>query len=94
MLEQTTLRQGEPEEIEAGIKDFWERVGPTVKQNAGFKRSCLLVDRQNGKTYGVALFDTIQNPQGKADAANQDYSLVDPDAAAGPLHCIMLIIHP
>jgi hypothetical protein len=94
MLEQTTLRQGKAEEIEAGIKDFWERVGPVVRQNAGFKRSCLLVDRQNGKTYGVALFDTIQNPPGKAEEANQTYSLVGPEAEAGPLHCIMLIIHP
>jgi hypothetical protein len=93
MFEQTTLMPGKPEEIEAGIRDFWDRVGPMVKQNAGFKGSCLLVDGQSGKACGVALFDTLQNQQAMAGGSGNLCGQDDQPAIAGRSHCIMLIIH-
>jgi hypothetical protein len=93
MLEETTLTQGKPEEIEAGIRDFWERVGPLVKQNSGFKGSCLLVDRQSGKTCGVALFDTLRNQAGGTDLLDKQCEQDNRVANVSGSRCIMLIIN-
>lgn len=71
MLARVTMSQGKPEQIEAGIRNFREKVGPVAKKMAGFKGSYLLVDRKIGKMLGIALWDTEENLQASAKAAAQ-----------------------
>jgi heme-degrading monooxygenase HmoA len=71
MLARVTIIQGKPEQIEAGIRNFQENVGPTAKKLAGFKGSYLLVDRKSGKMLGIALWDTEENLQASTKIAAQ-----------------------
>jgi len=69
MFARVTISQGEPEQIEAGIRNYREHVGPAAKKMAGFKGSYLLVDRKSGKMLGLALWATEENLQASAKAA-------------------------
>jgi len=71
MFARVTVGEGKPEQIEAGIRNFREQVGPIAKNMAGFKGSYLLVDRKKGKMLGVALWDTMANLQASAEAAKK-----------------------
>ena len=82
MFARVTTGEGKPEQIEAGIRNFREQVGPVAKKMAGFKGSYFLVDRKKGKMLGVALWDTLANLQASAEAAKQLSAGVTQAAAA------------
>jgi len=77
-----TTGEVKPEQIEAGIRNFRENVGPTAKTIAGFKGSYLLVDRKNGKMLGIALWDTEEHLQASAQVARDLSAKVTQAAAA------------
>jgi heme-degrading monooxygenase HmoA len=61
---------GASDEIDEAIRQFRENVLPSVEQLDGFKGAYFLVDRQNGKSLTVALWESEEAMRTSEEAAN------------------------
>jgi heme-degrading monooxygenase HmoA len=61
---------GTSDEIDEAIRQFRENVLPSVEQLDGFKGAYFLVDRQNGKSLTVALWESEEAMRTSEEAAN------------------------
>ena len=66
----STLR-GAPEHIDDGIRQVREDVLPSVEQMDGFQGAYLLVDRQNGTSISITLWESEEAMRASEEAANQ-----------------------
>ena len=82
MFARVSTIQGKPERVEDGIRNFREKVMPAVQQMAGFNGAYLLVERKNGKSVVIALWDTEKNLQASAAAADRPRAQASQTAAA------------
>ena len=76
----STLR-GAPEQIDDGIRQVRENVLPSVEQMDGYQGGYLLVDRQNGTSISITLWESEEAMRASEEAANQLRS--DAAGAAG-----------
>ena len=60
---------GSPDQAEAGISDFREKVTPWVKGNGG-PGGILLIDRETGKAVAITLWDDEEAMRQSEEAAN------------------------
>lgn len=63
--------QGKKEQVDQGINHYREETVPAARKMAGFKGAYLLVDRKNGKSMGITLWDTERNLQASAATAEK-----------------------
>jgi len=82
MFARVSTIQGKPERVEDGIRNYREQVTPSVQKMAGFKGAYFLVDRKKGKVVSITLWDTEQNLQASAAAADRLRSQASQTAAA------------
>ena len=66
----STLR-GAPEQIDDGIRQVRENVLPSVEQMDGYQGGYLLVDRQNGTSISITLWESEEATRASEEAANQ-----------------------
>ncbi len=71
MFARITIVQGNPDQVDAGIRHYREQLLPEARKMAGFKGAYLLVDRKSGKNLGITLWDAESNMQASAAAANR-----------------------
>jgi len=71
MFARVSTIQGKPEQVDGGIRHYREQLLPEVRRMAGFKGAYLLVDRKNGKSVGITLWDTEKDLQASVTAANR-----------------------
>ena len=60
--------QGKPDQVDAGIRNQREQVGPAVKNMIGFKGGYFLVDRKSGKERVISFWDTEKDMQASSSA--------------------------
>jgi heme-degrading monooxygenase HmoA len=65
------IGQAKPEQIEAVIRNFQERVGPASKKMAGFKGSYSRVNGKSGNILEIALWDTEEILRASTQAADR-----------------------
>ena len=61
---------GSPEQAEAGISDFREKVLPWIKENGG-RGGILFIDRETGKAVAVTLWIDEEAMRQSEEAANE-----------------------
>jgi heme-degrading monooxygenase HmoA len=71
MFARVTAIEGSPKRIDESIRLFKETVVPGASKIKGFKGSYFLVDRKSGKQMGVALWETEDDLNASAVAANR-----------------------
>lgn len=69
MYARVTLTEGSPEGIDGGIRFMEETIAPEARKMAGFKGSCLLVDRKTGKQMGITLWESESDLEASAEDA-------------------------
>jgi heme-degrading monooxygenase HmoA len=76
---------GSPEQAEAGISDFQEKVVPWIKENGG-RGGILFVDRETGKAVAVTLWNDEEAMRQSEEAANEHRRRVsdEMESAASP----------
>ncbi len=62
---------GEPQRMDASVRDFRENMVPHAKTMAGFKGAYLLIDRKTGKAMGITMWGTEKDLRESAEAANR-----------------------
>ena len=60
---------GSPDQVDAGISDFQEKVTPWIKENGGHG-GILLIDRETGKAIAITLWDDEETMRQSEEAAN------------------------
>ena len=70
MFARVSTYTGTSDEIDEAIRQFRENVLPSVEQLDGFKGAYFLVDRQNGKSLTVALWESEEAMRTSEEAAN------------------------
>ena len=60
--------EGKPAKVDEGIRNYREKVIPTIKKWHGFKHAYLLVDRKTGVDVSVVLWETEKDLQATAAA--------------------------
>ena len=60
--------EGKPAKVDEGIRNYREKVIPTIKKWHGFKHAYLLVDRKTGVDVSVVLWETEKDLPATADA--------------------------
>jgi len=65
-----TSLSGSPDEVDAGIADFREKVVPFTHEQGG-KGGILLVDRQSGKAIAITLWEDEQALHASEERANE-----------------------
>ncbi len=73
---------GPVDQLDRGITDFREQVVPAVRAMEGFVRAYLLVDRENGRTLAVTVWETEDALRGSEEAAARLRSSVAEDISA------------
>jgi hypothetical protein len=63
MFARVTTIEGKPEKVDEGVRNYREKVIPTIKKLHGFKHAYLLVDRKTGVNISIALWDTDKDVQ-------------------------------
>jgi hypothetical protein len=63
MFARITTVEGKPEKVDAGARNYREKVIPAIKKLHGFKHAYLLVDRKTGVNLSVVLWDTEKDLQ-------------------------------
>ena len=71
MFARVTTFRGPPEGIDAGLRDFREWVLPALRGLAGFAGAYVLVDRGNGTTVAIGLWETAEALQASAATVAQ-----------------------
>jgi len=71
MFARVSTIQGKKEQIDQGIEHYRDQTIPAARKMAGFKGAYLLVDRKNGKSVGITLWDTEKNLKSSTAAADQ-----------------------
>jgi hypothetical protein len=61
---------GSPDQAEAGISDFKEKVAPWIKDNGG-RGGILLIDRETGKAVAITLWNDEETMRRSEEAANE-----------------------
>jgi hypothetical protein len=61
---------GSPNQVDAGISDFQEKVVPWVKEHGG-RGGILLIDRASGKAIALTLWSDEENMRQSEEAANE-----------------------
>ena len=61
---------GSPDQAEAGIADFTERVIPWIRQNGG-PGGILLIDRESGKAVAITLWNDEEAMRLSEESANE-----------------------
>lgn len=69
MYARVTSLSGSPDDIEAGIASFREKVVPFTHGQGG-KGSILLVDRATGRALGITMWEDEQALSASEEAAN------------------------
>ena len=70
MFARVSTYPGTSDEIDEAIRQFRENVLPSVEQLVGFRGAYFLVDRQNGKSLTVALWESEEAMRTSEEAAN------------------------
>ncbi len=70
MFARVSTYTGTSDEIDEAIRQFRENVLPSVEQLDGFKGAYFLVDRQNGKSLTVALWESEEAMRTSEEATN------------------------
>ena len=63
--------EGKPAKVDEGIRNYREKVIPTIKKWHGFKHAYLLVDRKTGVEVSVVLWETEKDVQASTEGALQ-----------------------
>ena len=71
MFARVSTIQGNPQQVEDGIRQYREQVISAVKKIVGFKGAYFLVDRKSGKEVSITLWDTEKDLQASTKAADQ-----------------------
>lgn len=71
MFPRVSTIQGKPERIEEGIRHYREQLIPAAQKITGFKGAFLMVDRKQGKSVGITLWDTEKNLRASTVAADK-----------------------
>ena len=77
---------GSPDQAEAGISDFREKVMPWIKEQGGHG-GILLIDRETGKAIAVTLWTDEEAMRQSEEAANEHRRRVsdEMEGAASPI---------
>ncbi len=70
MFARVSTYTGTSDEIDEAIRQFRENVLPRIEQLDGYKGAYFLVDRQNGKSLTVALWESEEAMRSSEEAAN------------------------
>jgi heme-degrading monooxygenase HmoA len=62
---------GPSDRIDAGIAQYRDSVLPQVQAMPGFQRAYLLVDRDNGKSLSITVWDAEESMQASDEAADR-----------------------
>jgi heme-degrading monooxygenase HmoA len=73
---------GPSDRIDEGIAQYRDAVLPAVSATAGFQRAYLLVDRENGKSLSITVWDSEAAMAASEEAANRLRSQVADAIAA------------
>jgi heme-degrading monooxygenase HmoA len=71
MYARVTTFQGDPEQIDAGLRLFSDQTLPAALQLEGFCGATLLGDRQSGKVMAVTFWDSEQHMKESEEAADR-----------------------
>ena len=63
--------EGKAAKVDEGIRNYREKVVPTIKNWHGFTHAYLLVDRKTGVEVSVVLWETEKDVQGSSEGALQ-----------------------
>ena len=70
MFARVSTYTGTSDEIDEAIRQVRENVLPSVEQLDGYKGASFLVDRQNGKSLSVTLWESEEAMRTSEEAAN------------------------
>ncbi len=71
MFARVTTFQPRPDQVNAAIRNFRERVLPEAQKQKGFKGTLLLVDRKSGNTLGITLWESEADMKASEERAPQ-----------------------
>jgi heme-degrading monooxygenase HmoA len=71
MFARVSTIQGNPQQVDNGIRHYREQVIPTMMKDTGFKGAYFLVDRKSGKAVSITLWGTEKDLQASTKVADQ-----------------------
>ncbi len=71
MFARVSTIDGKPDQLDAAVAEYREKVVPGVGKMAGFVGAYLLIDRKTGKNLSITLWDTEKNLQASVESANK-----------------------
>jgi heme-degrading monooxygenase HmoA len=71
MFARVSSIEGKPDQLDAAVAEYREKIVPWAGTMAGFVGAYLLIDRKSGKNLSITLWDTEKNLQASVEAANK-----------------------
>ena len=71
MFARITTTRARPDQVDAAVRGFRERLLPEAQKQKGFKGTLFLVDRKSGNTLGITLWESEADMKASEERATR-----------------------